>query len=157
VKIICIGVFAVVAISIFGSNTAVAAETSCFASQDFLTPSRGVVGNGSSLQPISSRTECLALNADASKGQIFGSSDSLAGATTITVCVSSSSKISFLIRASIDGSEYFDDTVLDASNSPFLENVSATGYCVRVTPAPYIRVIPQGAANVTIQLQAIYG
>lgn len=120
-----------------------------------LTLPAGAEGCGSKLG--SSRIVCLATNASASANQAF-TTPFLGIPKTVTLCIASLYPTSFVISASLDGLNYFNERLLSPAPTDSSQlaafSVGTPGQCMALIPAPYIRVVVQLPATVTIHLMA---
>ena len=104
-----------------------------------------------------SRIVCLATNSSASANQTY-TTPFLGTPKTVTLCIASLYPTSFVISASLDGANFFSERFV----SPALTDpsqlaafsVGTPGQCMALIPAPYIRVVVQLPATVTIHLMA---
>ena len=141
--------------SIGMTKTNAVAASGCFSTQVLLPPTRGSVGNGSGLVAASGSDICLADRQPVQAGKSL-QSDTLGAPAVVTVCIKSGQEMTFTIRASLDGKEFFDDTFF-GSPEPAVVKVGIAGRCVSVAPAQYIEVVPlQTAPDVTVHLQVSY-
>lgn len=105
--------------------------------------------------PASGATQLLATSVAASANQAF-TSTTLGFPKQLTLCLSSSAATTFTVTASIDGTNFEQETLAGSTTSANYVPTGAGSQCEAITPASFVRVATSAANTVTAHIAATY-